>query len=168
MNDFYLICVKATKKEPSRQIIMSIYESIKIMLARCAPYIKNNLNEFAKPLETYANMVIDTFDNKAFCQIVDQIVDSVSSVDIEDNQAEYDYMLKEYAGDVIPSLALCLPENMFDVYFEKCLAYLVNTLNKEDATVAEKSFVIGVVGETISNLENVKAGRAQQLFTGTF
>jgi hypothetical protein len=27
--------------------------------------------------------------------------------DIEDNLAEYDYMLKEYAGDIIPSLALC-------------------------------------------------------------
>lgn len=37
-------------------------------------------------------MVIDTLDNKAFCQIVDQIVESF---DVEENQAEYDYLLKE-------------------------------------------------------------------------
>ena len=142
---------------------MAIYEAIKLILARCAPYIKNNLNEFTKPLEIYANMVIDTLDNKAFCQIVDQIVESF---DIEENQAEYDHMLKEVAGDIIPSLALCLPENMFDVYFEKCLGFLLNTLNKPDVTSAEKTFVIGVVGETVGNLEHLKSARAQQLFSG--
>jgi len=155
--------LKSTKKEPSREIVMAIYESIKIVLARCAPYIKNNLNEFTKQLEVYANMVIDTLDNKAFCQIVDQIVESF---DVEENQAEYDYMLKEVAGDIIPSLALCLPENMFDAYFEKCLGFLINTVNKADATIGEKSFVIGVVGETVSNLESVKSARANQLFSG--
>ena len=163
INDFYQISLKATKKEPSRQIVMAIYESIKLVLSRCAPYIKNNLGEFTKQLEVYANMVIDTLDNKAFCQIVDQIVESF---DVEENQAEYDYILKEVAGDIIPSLALCLPENMFDTYFDKCLVYLINTINKQDATVAEKSFVIGVVGETVSNLDNVKSARAHQLFTG--
>ena len=86
--------------------------------------------------------------------------------DIEDNLAEYDYMLKEYAGDIIPSLALCLPENAFDAYFEKCLVFLIKSLNKPDSTIAEKSFVIGVVGETVSNLENVQVARAQQLFNG--
>lgn len=70
------------------------------------------------------------------------------------------------AGDIVPSLALCLPENMFDAYFEKVLKFLLNTLNKPDATIGEKSFVIGVVGETVANLESLKSARANQLFLG--
>jgi hypothetical protein len=75
-------------------------------------------------------------------------------------------MLKEYAGDVIPSLALCLPENLFENYFEKAIIFLIRILNKSESSMAEKSFAIGVIGETIGNLENVPALRAQQLFAG--
>ena len=34
LNDFYQISLKSTKKEPSREIVMAIYESIKTVLAR--------------------------------------------------------------------------------------------------------------------------------------
>lgn len=73
-------------------------------------------------------------------------------------------MLKEFAGDVIPSLALCIPENIFYNYFEKACLFLVRLLNKSESTFAEKSFAIGVIGETISNLDNVPTLKAQQLF----
>ena len=75
-------------------------------------------------------------------------------------------MLKEYAGDVIPSLALCLPENIFENYFEKAIIFLTRILNKNESSMAEKSFAIGVIGETIGNLENVPILRVQYLFTG--
>lgn len=84
--------------------------------------------------------------------------------DLEENLAEYDYMLKEYAGDVIPSLALCLPENLFENYFEKAVIYLIRILNKSESSMAERSFAIGVIAETISNLESINPLRAQQLF----
>jgi hypothetical protein len=77
-------------------------------------------------------------------------------------------MLKEYAGDIIPSLALCLPENFFDAYFEKVLVHLTRILNKTDATNAELSFVIGVVGETVGNMDMVRPDRAKQLLNGLF
>ena len=101
------------------------------------------------------------------CQIITQDRDVEEDLnDLEENQAEYDYMLKEYAGDCIPSLAMCLTENMFEAYFDKMLEFLLRLLNKPDASIAEQSFVIGVVGETISNLTAISAARAQKLFTG--
>jgi hypothetical protein len=86
--------------------------------------------------------------------------------DLDENLAEYDYMLKEYAGDVLPSFAVCLPEQYFNAYFEKAIVYLIRILNKSDSSTAEKSFAIGVVGETLSNLETIDGFRAQKLFTG--
>ena len=86
--------------------------------------------------------------------------------ELDENLAEYDYMLKEYAGDVIPSLALCLPTPYFNSYFEKACTFLIKILNKPESSSAEKSFAIGVVGETLSNLESIEPVRAQQLFSG--
>lgn len=83
-----------------------------------------------------------------------------------DDQAEYDYMLKEYAGDVLPSFALCLPEATFEKYFEKVLIYLLKILNNSESSPAEESFVIGVVGETVANLSNLNAKTAQKLYAG--
>jgi len=84
--------------------------------------------------------------------------------DLDDNLAEYDYMLKEYAGDIIPSLALCLPAECFSAYFGKACVFLVKILNKSESTSAEKSFAIGVVGETLTNLDSIEGDKAQTLF----
>jgi hypothetical protein len=91
--------------------------------------------------------------------------DEISGTDYEDTQAEYDYVLKEFAGDCIPSLALCLPGQSFDPFFQRILVDLFRILQKSESSPSEKSFVIGVVGETISNLDVVPAPRAQQLFS---
>ena len=162
LKDFKSKSAKAIEMDANRELVMSIFDSMKILLGRCAPFIKSHLNDFGQLLETFGNLILETFQNKIYCQMVN----NEESANIEDNEAEYDYMLKEYAGDVLPSLALCLNDSLFDNYFEKVLVYLFRLLNKSESTNAEKSFVIGVVGETVANLENIKANRAKQLFSG--
>ena len=66
---------------------------------------------------------------------------------------------------MIPSLASCLPENIFDTFFQNILIHLFKLLHKSESSPSEKSFVIGVVGETIGNMENISGVRAQQLFS---
>ena len=163
MNDFFQISVKAIKMEANRQFVMGVFDAVKTLLSRCAPFIKHNFAEFAKPLEEYSTLIIETFENKIFCQVMNK---DDENDDLEENQAEYDYMLKEFSGDCIPSLALCLPENVFGTYFEKAVVYLIRILNKPESALAEKSFVIGVIGETISNLDNIPAPKALALFNG--
>lgn len=88
------------------------------------------------------------------------------SSDVDENEAEYDFILKEYAGDILPSLALCLDIKLFDSFFSNMLVYLIKLLNKPESNVTEKSFVIGVIGETIANLDMIRDDISQQLFTG--
>ena len=165
--DFNKSAVKTVKEDPSRILVWTVFDAIKTLLSKCSVFIKKNLNDFVKSLEAYATLIFETFENKILCQIITQDREVEEDLnDLEENQAEYDYMLKEYAGDCIPSLALCLAESMFDAYFDKMLDFLLRLLNKPDSSIAEQSFVIGVVGETISNLTSIGSNRAQKLFTG--
>ena len=171
--------------DANRQLVMNVFDAVKILLSRCAPYIKQNFTQYSKTLEEYGTLVLETFQNKVFqiyffkeiknlftnekttkiyCQMENK--EEECDEDFDENLAEYDYMLKEYAGDVIPSLALCLPESYFYAYFEKAIVFLIRILNKSESSSAEKSFAIGVVGETLCNLENIDPFKAQKLFTG--
>jgi hypothetical protein len=86
----------------------------------------------------------------------------------EETQAEYDYVLKEYAGEVIPSLAACLPGNMFDSFFQKISIDLFRLMHKTESSPSEQSFVIGVIGEAICNLDVLMSATAERLFSGNF
>lgn len=163
LSEFHQNSVKAITMDANRQLIMNIYEAVKILLAKCAPFIKQYFAQYSQAMEEYGNLVLETFQNKLYCQMENK--DEECDEDLDDNLAEYDYMLKEYAGDVIPSFALCLPEQYFSAYFEKACVYLIKILNKEESSPAEKSFAIGVVGETLTNLESIDAVKAQKLFS---
>lgn len=166
LNEFHQNSVKAITMDANRQLVMNIYEAVKILLAKCAPFIKQNFAQYSKSMEEYGSLVLETFENKLYCQMENK--DEECDEDLDDNLAEYDYMLKEYAGDVIPSFALCLPEQYFSAYFEKACVFLIKILNKEESSPAEKSFAIGVIGETLANIESIDAVRAQKLFSGIF
>ena len=166
LRDFHKNSVKAITMDANRQLVMSAYEGVKIILARCAAYIKQNFAAHSESLEEYGSLVLQTFQNKIYCQTENKEEGAAGDEDSEENLAEYDYMLKEYAGDVIPSFALCLPEPYFKAYFEKACVFLVKILNKSESSPAEKSFAIGVVGETLSNLDSIDASLAQKLFSG--
>ena len=160
LNEFYSKSIKVVRKEANRKLVMSVLDAIKSLLNRCSNYIKINLNIFGKQIEAYATIVTDTFQHKLYCQEIAKEQES------DEDEAECYKMLKEYAGDIVPGLALSLPDVMFDPYFEKVLAHLLHMLNKSDSTNAELSFVIGVIGETVANMELVKPERAKQLLNG--
>jgi hypothetical protein len=162
LREFHINSVKTIKMDADRQLVMDVYDAIRTLLQRCAPYLSKHYADYADALRVYGELVLDTFNNKIYCQVINKDADDQD----EENLAEYDHMLKEYAGDVIPSLALCLPEVEFDKYFEKVLVYLIRLLNKPETTLAEKSFVIGVIGESISNVQMISLNRSQQLFAG--
>ena len=71
LKEFNTSCVKTIKEDSNRQLVMTIFDAIRNLLSRCAPYIKNNLNEFNSSLSTYGNIVIDTFENKVHLLLID-------------------------------------------------------------------------------------------------
>ena len=167
--DFFGNCIKTIECDGNRQLVMSCFDAICVLINGCSGFIKQNLSFYGETLERLGNIVINAFKNKLFCQTVTQDDDGEDPMkldDLDENQAEYDYMIKEYAGDLVPALALCLPDETFDKYFEKVLQFLHRILNKSDSTIAEKSFVIGVIGETVCNMNSLNQQKATIIYKG--
>ncbi|XP_067595518.1 importin-4 isoform X3 [Pseudorca crassidens] len=77
------------------------------------------------------------------CQDADQEED--------EDQAEYDAMLLEHAGEAIPALAAAAGGDAFAPFFAGFLPLLL-CKTKQGCTVAEKSFAVGTLAESIQGL----------------
>ncbi|VDI78313.1 importin-4 [Mytilus galloprovincialis] len=83
----------------------------------------------------------EAFTNKLSCQDEDTLED-------DDQQAEFDGMLIESAGDVLPVMAKLLGGDIFLPFFRSFLVDLLKRL-KETSSVSEKSFAVGTLAETL-------------------
>jgi hypothetical protein len=167
--DYFGNSIKTIECDGNRQLVMSCFDSLCILINGCSAFIRQNLNFYGETLEKLGNIIINAFKNKIFCQTIAQDDDGEDQMkldDLDENQAEYDYMIKEYAGDLVPALALCLPDEIFDKYFEKVLHFLHRILNKSESSIAEKSFVIGVIGETVCNMNSLNQQKAVLIYKG--
>lgn len=81
---------------------------------------------------------------KTACQGEDSENDEVSE---EDQEAEYDKMLVECAGEVIPELAKAAGGQPFLAHLGVLLPPILAKLQKRHASVADRSFVMGTIGE---------------------
>uniref|UniRef100_A0A8C4YM11 Importin 4 n=1 Tax=Gopherus evgoodei TaxID=1825980 RepID=A0A8C4YM11_9SAUR len=70
--------------------------------------------------------------------------------------AEYDAMLLEYAGEGIPALATAAGGDAFAPYFAGFLPLLLNKM-KPSCSVAERSFAVGTLAETLGGLGRATA-----------
>ncbi|KAB7499986.1 Importin-4 [Armadillidium nasatum] len=97
-------------------------------------------------LQAIINSVTDVMTNKTVCQ---DMADEVGSD--EDGEAEQDEMLVEYAGEVIPNLGKALGPLEFSQHFPHLLPLFANK-TKKSCSVAERSFSIGTLAETVEAL----------------
>ncbi|KAA8580916.1 hypothetical protein FQN60_013874 [Etheostoma spectabile] len=78
--------------------------------------------------------------------------------DDEDQQAEYDAMLQEFAGEGIPLLASSVPAENFAPFLNDLLPLLMSKA-KSTCTVADRSFSVGTIGEILQSLMSVSGGQ---------
>uniref|UniRef100_A0A8I6ABI2 Importin 4 n=1 Tax=Rattus norvegicus TaxID=10116 RepID=A0A8I6ABI2_RAT len=78
-------------------------------------------------------------------------------------QAEYDAMLLEHAGEAIPVLAAAAGGHAFAPFFATFLPLLL-CKTKQSCTVAEKSFAVGTLAESIQGLGAASAQFVSRLF----
>lgn len=154
--EFFNKSIKAIQLDLNRELVMSVFNSIKVLLTRISPYIRDNLAIFSNQMDTIGNIVIDTFQSKIYCQTINKIDQN------EEDDAEYDFILKEYAGEILPSMALCLDHNSF---FSNIIDFLSKILTKPNSTSTEISFSIALIGEIVNNLDRINNLPAQKLFS---
>ncbi|KAK4305040.1 hypothetical protein Pmani_023031 [Petrolisthes manimaculis] len=108
-------------------------------------------------LEAIINCVKEVMQKKTMCQ---DMADEAGSEDEE--EAEHDEMLIEYAGEVVPSLGKAMGNAEYAAQFAELLPLFVNK-TKKSCSVAERSFSLGTLAESVEALGSASGQFVSQL-----
>lgn len=108
-------------------------------------------------LEAIINCVRDVMEKKTMCQ---DMADEAGSED--EGEAEHDEMLIEYAGEVVPSLGKAMTQDAFAAQFAQLLPLFANK-TKTSCSIAERSFSLGTLAESVEALGTVSGKFVPQL-----
>ncbi|XP_040332682.1 importin-4 [Herpailurus yagouaroundi] len=137
--------MQAVNVERERQVVMAVLEALTGVLRGCGPLALQPPGRLAE----LCNMLKAVLQRKIACQDTDEEEE-------EEDQAEYDAMLLEHAGEAIPALAAAAGGDAFAPFFAGFLPLLL-CKTKQGCTVAEKSFAVGTLAESIQGLGGTSA-----------
>ncbi|CAH1269854.1 IPO4 [Branchiostoma lanceolatum] len=134
-----LMC-QLVREDTDRTVAMTTLEVLSEMLKE----IKTPVVAGEGHLDGIVTAVRDVLQTKTACQDDDDAED--------DQQAEYDTMLIEYSGEVIPALAVAIPGQQFAPFFAGFLPLLAARF-KTTSTDSERSFAVGTISEAIASMK---------------
>ncbi|XP_011383804.1 importin-4 isoform X1 [Pteropus medius] len=133
--------MQAVYGERERQVVMAVLEALTGVLRSCGTLTLQPPGRLAE----LCNMLKAVLQRKTACQ------DTDDDEEEDEDQAEYDAMLLEHAGEAIPALASVAGGDAFAPFFAGFLPLLL-CKTKQGCTVAEKSFAVGTLAESIQGL----------------
>lgn len=142
--------LEAIRQERERQVVMAVLETMNALIKSC----QGEALQAPGRLAEISNAIRDVLKKKTVCQDVGE-----DEADDDDQQAEFDAMLQEFAGEGIPVLASAVPAETFYPHLNDLLP-LIMSKAKSSCTEADRSFSIGTIGETLHALVDVAGGRA--------
>nr|XP_006217341.1 importin-4 isoform X1 [Vicugna pacos] len=131
--------LQAVHGERERQVVMAVLEALTVVLRGCGSLTLQPPGRLAE----LCSVLKAVLQRKTACQDTDE--------EDEEDQAEYDAMLLEHAGEAIPALAAAAGGDAFAPFFAGFLPLLLCKM-KQGCTVAEKSFAVGMLAESIQSL----------------
>ncbi|KAM4718344.1 importin-4 [Anableps anableps] len=148
--DVVLPCfVETVRAERERPVVMGVLETMNGVIKSCKEEVFRNPSH----LKEISHVVRDVLKKKTACQ-----GSSNDEADDEEQQAEYDAMLQEFAGEGIPLVTASVPADKFAPYLNDLLP-LIMSKAKSSCTVADRSFSLGTIGEILHALVTVSGGR---------
>ncbi|XP_067234291.1 importin-4 isoform X2 [Chanodichthys erythropterus] len=142
--------LEAVRQDRERQVVMAVLESMNAVIKSC----QGEALQAPGTLAEISNAIKDVLKKKTVCQDV-----GGDEADDDEQQAEYDAMLQEFAGEGIPVLASAVPAETFYPHLNDLLP-LIMSKAKSSCTEADRSFSVGTIGETLHSLAGVTGGRA--------
>ncbi|XP_077411011.1 importin-4 isoform X2 [Vanacampus margaritifer] len=139
--------LETVRTEPERQVVMGILETMNSVIKSCKEEVFKNPTR----LKEISSVIRDVLKKKTACQDSDE-------ADDDDQEAEYDAMLQEFAGEGIPLLAASVPADTCAPFLNDLLP-LILSKTKPSCTEAEKSFSLGTIGEILEALITSSGGR---------
>ncbi|XP_075067258.1 importin-4 [Mixophyes fleayi] len=138
--------------EKEREVVMTILESLNNLLKD----VKNPCVREPEQLEKICAVIKAVLQKKTSCQ------DPEAEDEEDEQQAEMDAMLMEYAGEGIPLVAAAVGGSTFAPYFVGFLPLLLNK-TKSSCSPAEKSFSVGTLAESVVALHEATVQFVPQL-----
>ncbi|KAG1953857.1 ARM repeat superfamily protein [Pimephales promelas] len=142
--------LEAVRQDRERQVVMAVLESMNAVIKSC----QGEALQAPGILTEISNAIKDVLKKKTVCQDV-----GGDEADDDEQQAEYDAMLQEFAGEGIPVLASAVPAETFYPHLNDLLP-LIMSKAKSSCSEADRSFSVGTIGETLHSLVGVDGGRA--------
>uniref|UniRef100_A0AAY4BCG2 Importin N-terminal domain-containing protein n=1 Tax=Denticeps clupeoides TaxID=299321 RepID=A0AAY4BCG2_9TELE len=140
--------LEAVRQERERQVVMAVLEAMNGVIKSC----QGEALQTPGRLTEICHAIRDVLKKKTVCQ------DGDADDEDDEQEAEYDAMLQEFAGEGIPLLASAVPAETFLPYLNDLLPLIMNKA-KSSCTVADRSFSVGTIGETLHSLVGVAGGR---------
>ncbi|KAK3691936.1 hypothetical protein RRG08_047945 [Elysia crispata] len=134
--------LEAIKIEVDRTTVMAAVDSIQEMLAK----IGEPVLSITGATDAILTAVKEIFTHKVACQ--DQKEDEGEDDSEDETEAEFDGMLIESAGDVLPVIARIMGGENFVGFFTHFVQDLLKRM-KETSSTPEKSFAVGTMAEVI-------------------
>ncbi|KAL7886745.1 hypothetical protein AOLI_G00044660 [Acnodon oligacanthus] len=142
--------LEVVKQEHERQVVMGVLEAMNAIIKSCQGEALHTPGRLAE----ISHAIRDVLKKKTVCQD-----GGGDEADDDEQQAEYDAMLQEFAGEGIPILASAVPAESFYTHLNDLLPFIMNKA-KPSCTVADRSFSVGTLAETLHSLVSVAGGRA--------
>lgn len=148
--DVVMPCLLETvRTDVERQVVMGVLETINSVLKSCREEVFRNPTR----LKEISTTIQDVLKKKTACQD-----GGCDDADDEEQQAEYDAMLQEYAGEGIPLVAAAVPADAFAPFLNDLLP-LIMSKAKSSCPVADRSFSMGTIAEILAALVKAQGGR---------
>merc|ERR1711892_1256584 len=125
-------------EEEEHQVVIAALDAMTELLKQC----KNAVTEGAGHCEIIVGCVQKIMKGECASQ------DTEAEEGGEEEEAEQDEMLFEYAGEVLPNLGRALTPQAFAPYFTGLLPILLKKTKKQ-CSVAERSFAVGAIADSI-------------------
>ncbi|XP_032225458.1 importin-4 [Nematostella vectensis] len=148
------IYVTVITKDKDRSVVMATLQALNEMLKAIGVVVVSGEGH----LEGIIAAIRAIFMQQTGCQ---ENADDEDEDD--DQQAEFDAMLIEYAGDALPALATAIGGQRFAPYFAGFLPFLLKR-TKRSASTSDKSFAIGTISEVVLALEGATVPFIQHLY----
>jgi len=136
--------VELVVEEDEHQVVIAALDSMTELLKQC----KSAVTVGDGHCEKIVSCVQKIMKGECACQ------DAEAEESGEEEEAEQDEMLFEYAGEVLPNLGRALTPQTFAPYFTGLLQMLLKKTKKQ-CSIAERSFAIGAIADSIEPLTGV-------------
>jgi len=151
---FLLSLCDTVIEEEDNQVVIASLDALTELLKQT----KSGATEIPGIVERIVGCVKNIMKGECACQDVEE----AEGGDEGDEEAEQDELLFEYAGEVLPNLGKALTPLAFAPYFTSLLPMLLKK-TKKHCSIAERSFAVGAIAESIEPLSTALGPFLQHL-----